>query len=325
MKHSIGDHKRFFSMAGAVPFLIGTLLVNSFPTSAQETFFTQAGYYHLKIGDYEVTALSDGTVPQDLHQLLKNAKPGEVDDLLKKDFQSNPVELSVNAYLVKNGDQLILVDAGTAGNFGPTLGHLTESLAHAGYKPEQINAVLVTHIHVDHIGGLMDGDKMMFPNATIYISKPEVNFWLGPESAAKAPESLKPYFAQAEASVGPYLKAGKVKTFTYGSELFPGIMPVATPGHTPGHTSYLLENKNQSLMFLGDIAHVAAVQFADPSVTIVYDVDQAAAALQRKKVFAEAAKHGCWIAGEHLSYPGIGHIRANGASYVFVPANYNSK
>lgn len=78
-------------------------------------------------------------------------------------------------------------------------------------------------------------------------------------------------------------------------------------------------------MFLGDIAHVAAVQFADPSVTIVYDVDQAAAALQRKKVFAEAAKHGCWIAGEHLSYPGIGHIRANGASYVFVPANYSSK
>jgi len=325
MKHSIPAYRRFFGTAGAFLFLMVALLVNSFPASAQEAVFTQAGYYHLKIGDYEVTALSDGTVPQDLHQLLKNTKPGEVDDLLKGDFQNSPVDLSVNAYLVKNGDRLILIDAGAAGNFGPTLGHLTESLAHAGYKPEQINAVLITHIHIDHIGGLMDGDKMMFPNATIYISKPEVNFWLGPESKAKAPESLKPYFAQAEASVGPYLKAGKVKTFTYGSELFPGMMPVATSGHTPGHTSYLLESKNQRLMFLGDILHVAAVQFADPSVTIVYDVDQAAAALQRKKVFADAAKNRYWIAGEHLSYPGIGHIRANGASFVFVPANYNIK
>ena len=323
MKRSIGAYKRFFSTAGAVFFLIVTLLVNSFSASAQDAVFTQAGYYHLKIGDYEVTALSDGTVPQDLHQLLKNTKPGEVDGLLKGDFQSNPVELSVNAYLIKNGDQLILIDAGTAGNYGPTLGHLTESLAHAGYKPEQINVVLVTHIHIDHIGGLMDGDKMVFPNATIYISKPEANFWLSPESEAKAPESLKAYFAQAEASVGPYLKAGKVKTFTYGSELFPGITPMATPGHTPGHTSYLLESKNQRLMFLGDVLHIAAVQFADPSVTIVYDVDQAAAAIQRKKLFAEAAKNGYWIAGDHLSYPGFGHIRANGTSYVFVPANYS--
>ena len=324
MKRSIGAYKRFFS-TGVVLFLIVTLLVESRPASAQDGVFTQAGYYHLKIGDYEVTALSDGTIPQDLHQLLKNTTPGEVDGLLKGDFQSNPVELSVNAYLIKNGDQLILIDAGTAGNFGPTLGHLTESLAHAGYKPEQISAVLVTHIHIDHIGGLMDGGKMMFPNATIYISKPEVNFWLSPESKAKAPESLKAYFAQAEASVGPYLKAGKVKTFTYGSALFPGIMPVATPGHTPGHTSYLLESKNQRLMFWGDVMHVAAVQFADPSVTIVYDVDQAAAAIQRKKLFAEAAKNGYWIAGDHLSYPGLGHIRGNGTSYVFVPVNYNIK
>src|SRR5579859_1620333 len=106
MKHSIRTYKRFFSTAGAVLFLIVNLLVNSFPASAQVAVFTQAGYYHLKVGDYEVTALSDGTVPFDLHQLLKNTKPGEVDDLLKEDFQSNPVELSVNAYLVKNGDQL---------------------------------------------------------------------------------------------------------------------------------------------------------------------------------------------------------------------------
>ncbi|MDN5283921.1 MAG: beta-lactamase domain protein [Mucilaginibacter sp.] len=325
MKHSNHAYKAFFRATVAVLFSISTLLTASFSASAQNLSLTQAGYYHLNIGDFEVTALSDGTVPQNLHQLLKNAKPGEIDRQLKENFQTDPVELSVNAYLIKSGDQLILVDAGTAGAYGPTLGHLTESLAHAGYKPEQINAVLITHIHIDHTGGLMNGENLTFPNATIYISKPEVDFWFNPESKAKAPESLKTYFAQAEATVGPYLKAGKVKIFTYGAELFPGITPVATPGHTPGHTSYLVESKSQMIMFFGDIMHVAAVQLADPAVTIVYDVDQQTAAIQRKKTFADAAKNGYWVAGDHLSYPGIGHIRANGVSYVFVPANYSIK
>ncbi|MEO5910710.1 MAG: MBL fold metallo-hydrolase [Pelobium sp.] len=299
--------------------------ITSFTAFAQTPALTQAGYYHLNIGDVEVTSLSDGTVPQNIHQLLKNTHPGEIDRMLKENFQNDPVELSVNAYLIKRSDQLILVDAGTAGAYGPSLGHLTESLAHAGYKPEQINVVLITHIHIDHTGGLMNGENLAFPNATIYISKPEVDFWFNPDSKTKAPESLKTYFAQAEATVGPYLKSGKVKTFTYGAELFPGITPVATPGHTPGHTSYLVESKDQKIMFWGDIMHVAPLQFADPEVTIVYDVDQHAAAIQRKKAFAEAAKRGFWVAGDHLSYPGIGHIRANGPSYVFVPANYSIK
>lgn len=92
---------------------------------------------------------------------------------------ASTVETSVNAYLVKTGDKLILVDAGAAGNFGPTAGQLTKSLAKAGYSPDQIDAVLITHVHVDHVSGLMDGDKLVFPNAAIYISKPEAEFWFG--------------------------------------------------------------------------------------------------------------------------------------------------
>jgi glyoxylase-like metal-dependent hydrolase (beta-lactamase superfamily II) len=298
------------------------LTINSSKVLAQSQSIDQAGYFHLQIGDFDVIALSDGTIPQNLHQLLKNDKPGEIDGALKKDFQTDPIEVSVNAYLIKSGDQLILVDAGTAGNYGPSLGHLTESLAKAGYKPEQINAVLITHNHIDHTGGLMNGEQMVFPNATIYISKPEVDFWFGSGNKEKAPEGLKNYYAQAEASVGPYLKAGKVKTFTYGKELFPGITPIATPGHTPGHTAYALQSKGQKIVFWGDIMHIAAVQFPDPAVTIVYDVDQPAAKAQREKVFADAAKNGYWVAGDHLSFPGIGHMRAQGQAYVYIPANY---
>ncbi len=292
--------------------------------SADNTNKVQAGYYRMHLGDMEITALSDGTVPQNFKQLLLNARPGEVEQQLRQNFQADPAELSDNSYLIKTAGKLILIDAGTAGAYGPTLGHVTESLNRAGYKPEQIDAVLITHIHVDHTGGLMNGDQMVFPNAVIYISKPEVDFWFGEGNKSKAPETLKNYFSQAEATVGPYLKAGKVKTFTYGNELLPGITPVASPGHTPGHTFYALESRNQKLLFWGDIIHAAAVQFADPAVAIVYDVNPKAAAAQRMKAFREAAKEGYWVAGDHLSFPGIGHIRAAGTGYTWVPANYST-
>jgi len=237
---------------------------------------------------------------------------------------ASTVETSVNAYLVKTGDKLILVDAGAAGNFGPTAGQLTKSLAKAGYSPDQIDAVLITHVHVDHVSGLMDGDKLVFPNAAIYISKPEAEFWFGAKSKGNIPEQLKGSYRIADASVSPYIKAGRVKTFDYGQELFPGILPLARPGHTPGHTFYLLSSKGEKLLFWGDVIHSAAIQFTDPSVTFGFDVDPKIAAATRKQAFAEAAKEGYWIASDHISFPGIGHVRADGSKYVWVPANYST-
>lgn len=299
--------------------IVTILFLATFSAHAQ-----QPGYYRLQVGDIQVTALSDGTVPLDLARLLSNTQPGEVEKLLSLNFMPTTVETSVNAYLVKTGDKLILVDAGTAGNFGPTLGQLTKSLAKAGYTPDQIDAVLITHAHVDHVGGLMDGDKMVFPNATIYISKPEVEFWFGAKSKGNIPEKLKGFYQFADVSVSPYLKAGKVKTFDYGQELFPGIMPLARPGHTPGHTFYMLSSKGEKLVFWGDVIHSAAIQFTDPSVTIDFDVDTRAAAGTRNQAFAEAAKEGYWVASDHISFPGIGHVRADGSKYVWVPANYST-
>lgn len=299
--------------------ILTILFLAAFSAHAQ-----QPGYYRLQVGDIQVTALSDGTVPLDLSKLLSNTQPGEVEKLLSLNFMPTTVESSVNAYLVKTGGKLILVDAGTAGNFGPTLGQLTKSLAQAGYTPDQIDAVLITHAHVDHVGGLMDGDKMVFPNATVYISKPEAEFWFGAKSKGNIPEKLKGFYKFADASVSPYIKAGKVKTFDYGEELFPGIMPLARPGHTPGHTFYMLSSKGEKLVFWGDVIHSAAIQFTDPSVTIDYDVDTKAAAATRKQALAEAAKNGYWIASDHISFPGIGHVRADGSKYVWVPANYST-
>lgn len=307
--------------------LILTLFSGSIvPASAQHTPKTlvQAGYYQMQIGDIGIVALSDGTISQDLNQLLTNTKPGEVKKLTDLNFQEPIVEASVNAYLFEVDGKLILVDAGTSDLYGPSLGHLPASFAKAGYKPEDVDAILITHIHTDHTGGLMDGDRRVFPNATVYVSQKEYDFWLTPDNYTNASKELKPYFEQAVLKMSPYVKAGKVKTFSYGKEIFPGVLPVASPGHTPGHSFYQVSSKGETIMFWGDIMHSAAVQFSDPDVTIVYDVDPKTAASARKKAFSEAAKGKFWIAADHLSFPGIGHIRQNGKGYSWFPVNYTT-
>jgi glyoxylase-like metal-dependent hydrolase (beta-lactamase superfamily II) len=306
-------------MKKSIKAILTILILSVFSAHAQ-----QPGYYRMQIGDFEVIALSDGTIPQELPKLLLNTQPNEINNLLGANYLPTTVETSVNAYLVKADNKLILIDAGTGANYGPSLGYLSKSLLNAGYTPDQIDAILITHAHIDHTGGLMDGDKMIFPNAIIYISKPEADFWFNVQNKRNATEKLKPYYQYAEASVGPYLKAGKVKAFEYGQELFPGIMPIASAGHTPGHTFYELSSRGQKLVFWGDIIHAAAIQFADPAVTIEYDVDPAAAAKTRKKAFADAAKNGYWIASDHISFPGIGHVKADGSKYVWLPANYST-
>ena len=280
------------------------------------------GFYRMMLGDFEITALSDGTVALPVDKLLTNTTPGQVGKALAASFVKAPLETSVNAYLVNTGEKLVLVDTGAAGLFGPTLGKLLVNLKAAGYTPEQVDAVVITHMHADHVGGLMAGDKLAFPNATVHADKHDADYWLSQANLDKAPAGAKDFFKGAMASLNPYVKAGKFKPFDGDTELVPGLRAQAARGHTPGHAVFVAESKGQKLVFWGDLMHVAAVQFAQPSVTIQFDTDSKAAAAQRKKAYADAAKSGYWVAASHLSFPGIGHLRSEGGAYRFVPANY---
>ncbi|MFC3108072.1 MBL fold metallo-hydrolase [Undibacterium arcticum] len=280
------------------------------------------GYYRMMLGDFEVTALSDGTVSLPVDKILTNTTPAKVDKALGKYYLKSPVETSVNGYLINTGDKLILVDAGAAGLFGPTLGRLTASLTAAGYTPEQVDEVYITHMHGDHVGGLMTGDQRSFPNAIVRADQHDADYWLSQENLDKAPADMKGFFQGAMASLNPYVKAGKFKSFDGDTELVPGIKAVAARGHTAGHSIYMVESKGQKLALWGDLMHVAAVQFDNPGVTIQFDSDSKRAAIARKKAYADAAKNGYLVAGAHLSFPGIGHIRSDGKGYAWVPVNY---
>lgn len=290
------------------------------PTSKQNP-----GHYRVMVGDFEVVALSDGTLGFDTDKWLTNVKPALVQKALAKVYLKAPPESSVNAFLVNTGDKLVLVDTGSGALFGPALGKLLINMDAAGYKPEQVDEIYITHLHADHVGGLMSGDKLAFPNAIVRADKHDADFWLSDENLENSPEGMKMFFEGARASLNPYIKAGKFKPFEGDTDLIPGVKALAMPGHTPGHTFYIAESKGQKIVFWGDLVHVEAVQLPYPYVTVVFDVDSKAAAAQRKKALADLAKQGTPIAAPHIAFPGLGRLRKDGNGYAWVPVNYSAK
>jgi len=303
---------------------LSTFLATAAYAGAPQVKTQSPGYYRMMLGDFEVTALSDGTAALQVTKLLTNTTAAKVKQALTRSYLKDPVETSVNGYLINTGSKLVLIDTGAAGLFGPTLGNLLANLKAAGYQPEQIDEVYITHLHPDHVGGLMAGDRPAFPNATVRADKHDADFWLSQANMDAAPKDAKGFYQGAMASLNPYIAAGRFKPFDGDTELVPGIKATASRGHTPGHSTYVVESKGQKLVLWGDLMHVAAVQFADPSVTIQFDTNSKAAALQRRKAYADAAKQGYWVAAAHLAFPGIGHLRAEGKGYNWVPANYTS-
>lgn len=280
------------------------------------------GYYRMMLGEFEITALSDGTVALPVDKLLTNTSPAQVAKALAKFHLNSPLETSVNAYLINTGSKLLMIDAGAGTLFGPTLGKLTASIRAAGYQPEQIDEIYITHMHGDHVGGLAAAGVPVFANATVRADRHDADYWLSQSNLAQAPAERKGGFQGAMASLDPYLKAGKFQPFDGDTELQPGIKALASRGHTPGHSIYQIESKGQKLMLWGDLMHVAAVQFEQPSVTIKFDSDSKAAARARQQAYRDAARHGYLVGAAHLSFPGLGYLRAQGKGYSWSSLNY---
>lgn len=281
------------------------------------------GFYRHRLGKFRITVLSDGTASRDLPSIM--SKPDKARAMFSAAHQTLPTELSINCYLIDTDDKRILVDTGAGELFGAGSGQLLANLRAAGYRAQDIDAIALTHIHGDHSGGLSAGSEPVFPRAVLYVDQRDPAHWLSLEAEANAPANRRTTFVQSRQTVGPYVRAGMLRTFDGATELFPGIRSVPEYGHTPGMSGYMIESMGQRLLIWGDITHATEVQFRDPSISIDYDADPMQAVESRLRILDDAARQGYLVGGAHLSFPGLGHVRAqSNGSYAWVPAPYRA-
>ncbi len=282
------------------------------------------GYYRTMVGQFEVTALFDGTF--DFHpDLLKNMDPVQINQILTHHYGQNAkIQSPINAYLIHTGNHLVLVDTGAGKLFGgDRQGHIIENFKAVGYRPEQVDVIILTHLHGDHTGGLSSDGKRVFPNATVYVNQADNQYWLSEQTAAKAPLKRQAFFKLAQQSTRPYVGGEHWKPVEAGTEVVPGIKVVAAYGHTPGHSALEVVSNGEKLLIWGDIVHSHAIQFAHPEVSIEYDSDTEAAKTTRYAFLKRVADSRELVAGMHLPFPGIGHVvPASEGTYTWIPVEY---
>lgn len=269
-------------------------------------------FYRTMLGKFEVTVLCDSSPERQLDSIA--SKQDQVRNDLHNDYHTLNSPLSVNGFLINTGSKLVLVDSGAGEGLG-------RELLSAGYRPSQVDAVLLTHFHPDHVGGLTVGGKRCFPHATVYADRKEGAYWLDP---AATPEVLKKSKA-AKNALAPYIKAGRLSWIDSGASPVPGIVAVRGYGHTPGHTLYKVESQGNTLLLWGDLVHLTPSQFLDPDVTVSYDADPVQARAARRKWMEEASREGYLVGGDHLSFPGLGHVGKTASGYRWIPIFYRKQ
>jgi glyoxylase-like metal-dependent hydrolase (beta-lactamase superfamily II) len=280
------------------------------------------GFYRVLLGDFKVTVLTDGTTPIPFGELLHGTDRASLAAAFREAGEPLDRETSINSFLIDTGDRRILIEAGAGRLFGACCGRLPAMLQAAGYTPESVDAVLLTHVHGDHSGGLTVDGRRVFPNADVYLAKDELDYWLSDTAKARAKASHQKMFEQGRAALAPYEAAGRIRTFSAPATLFPGIRTISGPGHTPGHTFYEIESRGHRMRVIGDIIHAAEIQLQRPDITVDFDADEMEAAKTRRSALAEFASTHELLAAPHISFPGLGHIVRSGSGYAWMPIPY---
>lgn len=284
------------------------------------------GYYKYRLGELVLTAVYDGYIHLPVER-FKGIDAADIELLTQRMFQSihsGTLQTAVNAYLVQTQDELILIDTGAAKCLGPTMGYIEDNISAAGYHSSDITTVLLTHMHPDHLCGLLTPEgKPAFPCATVRVCDAEQRFWLDEVIAQQAPDSIKPKFKLARDAVAAYQANGAFKTFSAGESINANIKAMVTPGHTIGHTSYVVQSGHDVVLVWGDLVHAHAIQFEHSEVFTEFDTDCQAAIKTRQSIIDLVATKRWLVAGAHLPFPGLGHVRNMGNGYAWVPVEYS--
>jgi glyoxylase-like metal-dependent hydrolase (beta-lactamase superfamily II) len=270
------------------------------------------------IGELSASSLRDGTLefPNDNKIFGVGHTPEEVAALLSAAGQpTDKIHLDLDPLLVKGADRVLLFDTGAGANFGPGAGRLPQSLQEAGVDAQTVTDIFISHVHGDHVGGLVNAEGMLtFPNARIHISRPEWKFFSGLDAQQAKNMGGVENFDVLIAAMKP-----KVDAFTPGAELVPGIVKaVEIKGHTPGHSGYQITSGSDSLLYIGDAMHSSIVSVQKPDWPMSFDGDQKTGAASRAALVAQLAASGQRIHAVHFPFPGVGRIEKRGEGYVWV-------
>jgi glyoxylase-like metal-dependent hydrolase (beta-lactamase superfamily II) len=267
-----------------------------------------------RFGAYDITVLLDG-IFEAPKSVLSHAGGEDATRRLIDNWPGDKISIDVNCYLLRGENGISLIDAGTGDHWGPRLGKAHAALAAAGVQPEQVDRVLLTHLHGDHALGLLDSDQPWLPRAEILVPEKDLAFYGDPAVAETFPPARRGNFKTAADLARAY--AGRIRTIPPGPvEGMPGVEAVPLPGHTPGQCGYRIGEGRDSLLIWADAIHLGVPQIEDPEVGLTYDLDPAQAIESRRFLLDQAARNGWWVTGSHVSL--IGRIEADDRGWRFV-------
>lgn len=313
-------------LAGAGAFAAaGTAAFSAVPALAKAAFKKNQApaFFRFKLGKFEITMASDGHNITPVNFGASNIPLEQLKAYLHQHYYSTERRFShLNVCLINTGEKVVLIDSGSGDNFRDSTGKLTASLEAAGYQPEDVDIIVITHGHPDHIWGIIDdfAEEPRFPNASYYINEPEWAYWTADDIESKMPQGFKFFATGALRNLKPV--GEQTKRIKAGAEIIPGIHTLDSPGHTHGHISVIVESEGKKLLVTGDAITHPFISFEHPDWQPAVDMDKDLAVKSRKRLIDMAATDRLLLASYHIPFPGVGHVAKDAIRYKWVPITW---
>lgn len=287
-------------------------------------------WHRFKWGDFEATVISDGSLPLGKPQ-DSFVGPGadQIASMLTSEFlDPQAATLEQNILILNTGRQLLLFDTGMGDSmgadskmFGPTTGRMLQNMRAAGIEPSQIDMVIATHAHCDHVWGLVDAaGQRVFPNAQVAINELDVKYWTD-DANKRGPAFMGPFIEGAKKNLSAY--RDRMVMVRDGQEVVPGVVALFTPGHTVGHTCYAITSQGRTMVNTGDLAHHQVLLLRSPLMEFSFDTDPKLSAQTRSRMLDRLATARHAVLSSHFPWRGLGHVRKEGSGYAWVSAPMN--